>query len=225
MRVFTINLVSDSARDLGNQDWTIVFPFISSYALFLVKVERKYYEKEGERKTASRHGQSLQRATLLRKRLSKIWAFLPSNPTTEFPLVKIHLGRRWSFKDNVFEFTDLVLEEETHKETGETPSCLSQVDWMFLYPTCWHLRWKEVSLAPYKILESALGQPKLPRRHLSQPSPHISVWQYDINPTDVCARPINVALLFFFLINTGVVQKDLLSFWLFSLLKPHGTKD
>lgn len=69
---------------------------------------------------------------------------------------------------------------------------------MSLYPTCWHLCWKEVSLAPCKTLESSLGQPKLPRRHLSQPSPHISVWQYDINPTDVRARPISVSLLFFF---------------------------
>lgn len=121
MRVFTINLVSDSARDLGNQDWTIVFPFISSHTFFLVKIERKYYEKAGKRKTASRHGQSLQRATLLRKRqrLSKIWAFLPSNPTTDFPSVKIHLGRRWSFKDNVFEFTDLVLEEKRHTRRQE----------------------------------------------------------------------------------------------------------
>lgn len=54
MRLFTINLVSDSARNLGNQDSTIVFPFISSYTFFLVKIERKYYEKAGKRKTASR---------------------------------------------------------------------------------------------------------------------------------------------------------------------------
>lgn len=93
---------NDFARSSGNADLTTVFLFhFKLYFFSLVEINRKNDEKVVERETDSRDGRSFHPATqcLEIKRYQRFELFLPANSASEFPLVKIHLGRRCIFKE------------------------------------------------------------------------------------------------------------------------------
>lgn len=94
MRLLTINLVSDLARNSQTPDWTNFFSSISS--CFEVGIKRKSCEKLLTMKTASGDGQSLHlghRVIRKEKRIKGLGFSTPKLNLIEFPLVKVHMSR------------------------------------------------------------------------------------------------------------------------------------